>query len=104
MPAGNSSADFAADEGGSAALRLRVQALTAERDRLDADLAVQRAEVVALAALRDEHLQRIAGLECSIAALYASTSWRLTRPLRLLGRALATLRGRDAAPPWRKGS
>ena len=104
MPAGNSSADFAADEGASAELQRRVEALTAERDRLDADLAVQRAEVAALAAQRDEHLRQSAGLESRLAALYASTSWRLTRPLRLLGRALARLRSVGASPPWRKGS
>lgn len=104
MPAGNSSADFAADEGGSAELRRRVEALTAERDRLDADLAVQRAEVAALGALRDEHRQRIADLESGIAAVYASTSWRLTRGLRLLGRALARLRSGGAPPPRREGS
>lgn len=104
MPAGNSSADFAADEDDSAGRRARVDALIAERDRLDADLATHRAEVAALAAQRDEHLQRIAGLESGIAALHASTSWRLTLPLRLLGRAVARLRSRGVAPPRRKGS
>jgi hypothetical protein len=103
MPAGNSSADFAADEVGAAGLRARVEALTAERDRLDAELAAQCAELAALAALRDEHLRQIAGLELRVAALHASTSWRLTRPLRLLGRAMARLRWGGTSPPWRKG-
>lgn len=104
MPAGNSSADFAAHEFGSAERGALAEALSAERDRLAADLAAQRAKVDLLAALRDGHLRQIAALEARVAAVHASSSWRLTRPLRWLGRAMARLGVGRAAGTWRKRS
>jgi GT2 family glycosyltransferase len=84
-------------------LQAQAQALSADRDRVQADLAAHRTEVALLAALREEHLQQIASLHARIGDLYASTSWRLTRPLRLLGRAAAWLRSGRAGVLARNG-
>jgi glycosyltransferase involved in cell wall biosynthesis len=86
-----------------AALQAHAEAIAADRDRAQADLAAHRTEVALLAALREEHLQQIAGLHARIAGLYASTSWRLTRPVRLLGRAIAWGRSGRAGVLWRNG-
>jgi GT2 family glycosyltransferase len=87
----------------AAELRAHAEAVAAERDRVHADLAAHRTEVALLAALREEHLQQIAGLHARIAGLYASTSWRLTRPVRVLGRAIAWARSGRAGVLWRNG-
>jgi O-antigen biosynthesis protein len=84
-------------------LQAQAQALSADRDRVQADLAAHRTEVALLAALREEHLQQIASLHARIGDLYASTSWRLTRPLRLLGRTAAWLRSGRAGVLARNG-
>lgn len=64
------------------------QELHALRNQRDA----YRDESELLARLRVEHLQKIEGLHARIAAIYASTSWRVTRPVRLVGRAVTWLR------------
>ncbi len=85
------------------ALQAQAQALSADRDRVQADLAAHRTEVALLAALREEHLQQIATLHARIGDLYASTSWRLTRPLRLLARTAAWVRSGRASLLARNG-
>ncbi|MBI5259513.1 MAG: glycosyltransferase [Burkholderiales bacterium] len=66
--------------------------LEAERAQLQQWLQAQRQESALLAGIRLEHLAQIELLNARIAALHASTSWRVTRPLRLAGRLLAWLR------------
>lgn len=68
-------------------------ALSQERVALRADLDAHRREVAVLAAVREDHLRQIDRLNGQIAALLASTSWRMTRPLRALGSAWAGWRG-----------
>ena len=85
------------------ALQAQAEALAADRARVQADLAAHRTEVALLAALREEHLQQIAGLNARIGDIHASTSWRLTRPVRLLGRTAAWLRSGRAAVLARNG-
>jgi glycosyltransferase involved in cell wall biosynthesis len=72
-------------------LQLRDQ-LLAEQETLRQSLAAYRHEAELLAALRLEHLRQIERLDGNVQALLDSTSWRVTRPLRLLGHAWAALR------------
>jgi len=84
-------------------LRSHADAVEADRERVQHELDAFRAEAALLAAVREEHLQQIAGLHARIAGIYASTSWRLTRPLRLAGRAIAWCRAGRPAVLWRNG-
>lgn len=79
-------------------LRAERQALQTQQADLQRELAAQRRELDVLADLRLEHLRQLERLNGMLAALYASTSWRVTRPLRLAGRALTAVRdGRATA-------
>jgi glycosyltransferase involved in cell wall biosynthesis len=87
----------------TAAVRAHADAIEADRARVQGELDAFRAEAALLAALREEHLQQIDGLHARIAGIYASTSWRLTKPLRLAGRAVAWSRSGRPAVLWRNG-
>ncbi|MBE0549068.1 MAG: glycosyltransferase, partial [Rubrivivax sp.] len=70
-------------------LQTQVSALQADRDGLQGQLEAYRREGDLLAALRLDHLQQIERLQAQITAIHRSTSWRLTGPMRRVGRALA---------------
>lgn len=76
----------------AAAAQQRIQLHQAEAATLQSELDAHRREVAVLAALRVDHLQQIERLQGQVASLLASTSWRLTAPLRLAGRTLAFVR------------
>lgn len=71
--------------------------LQARQASLQHELQAQRRELDVLADLRLEHLRQLERLNGMLAALYASTSWRVTRPLRLAGRLLTAVRDGRAA-------
>ena len=87
----------------AADVRAHADAVETDRERIQRELDAFRAEAALLAALREEHLQQIEGLHARIAGIYASTSWRITRPLRLAGRAIAWCRAGRPAVLWRNG-
>ena len=66
--------------------------LLAEQATLQRALAAYRNEAELLAALRLDHLRQIERLNGDVQALLNSTSWRITRPLRLLARGWTALR------------
>lgn len=68
-----------------------LQTTLAEGDVLRQSLAEHRAEVDHLGSVRTEHLRQIELLNQRTAAIYASTSWRITRPLRWAGKAARLL-------------
>lgn len=72
-------------------LHLR-DSLQAERLALQQQLAAYRSEAELLAAVRLDHLRQIERLNGEVQALLNSTSWRITRPLRLLARGWTALR------------
>lgn len=75
-----------------AALQEARTQLTEQTEVLQRELQAHRREVSLLSTIRLDHLQQIEALNAGMAAVHASTSWRVTRPLRLGGRALAWLR------------
>jgi FkbM family methyltransferase len=69
---------------------LRIAAATSpETLRLNAELAAERREVAALRAASVADAESIASLRRSLEAMQASTSWRITAPLRRLKSRLA---------------
>lgn len=77
----------------------RLEALTQRTEDLTAEGARLRERERELK--RDLHAARAEarGLEAKIDAIHASTSWRVTAPLRAVGRGLSTLSGRLRAAP-----
>ncbi|WP_395698915.1 glycosyltransferase [Aquabacterium sp.] len=73
--------------------RSHVQALQAESASQRQEIVALRREGDLLAALRLEHLAAIERLHQQVAGLLGSTSWRVTKPLRLAGSAWCWLRG-----------
>lgn len=73
-------------------LQGRNSALQSDREALQGQLEAYRREGDLLAALRLDHLQQIERLQAQVTAIHRSTSWRLTRPVRGVGRALAFVR------------
>ncbi len=88
---------FLAQSGELAAHRAALESLGAE-------LSEHRREVAVLAAIRSDHLSTIARLNAHVTALHASTSWRITQPLRTLGRAWTFVRSGRAAMLLRNGA
>ena len=64
-----------------------------ETETVVAQMHAYRREAEHLNQVREQLLQQVAALEAHRAALLASTSWRVTKPLRAVGRALAWVRG-----------
>ena len=73
-------------------LREQHERVLAEQTALQRTLAAYRAEADLLAGVRVDQLRQIERLNGNLQALYASNSWRITRPLRLLSRAWIALR------------
>ena len=83
-------------------LQASLDDLQQEHARTVADLQAHRQEVDKLSTVRLDHLAQIESLHGRIASIYASTSWRVTRPLRLAARALAFLRAGGAGATARR--
>ena len=83
--------------------RVRLEHLQ-QIDAMRSHVSAQQFELDHLGRVRLEHLQHIDALNASLAAVHRSTSWRLTRPLRLMRRTAQWLRGPAPAQLLRNGA
>lgn len=71
-----------ADTADKKLLRSQVRALTEERDFIRAELGDLKSRAANLASERDRLAEEVAGLRTSLEQLRASTSWKITAPIR----------------------